>query len=331
MSHYKHITPEEREKILVLRSQNHSITYIASNIGRNKSTISRELSRNNIDGEYSAIAAQAAYCNRRIRCRRKTKLSDPNIFKLVQEKFLEHQWSPEQIAGRLKQEHSDISISYTTIYRGIYAGLFDTPEERSSAGNRGAIRKLRHRGKTRHTNDHVEKRGKIVISNDLKDRPEEANNRSRIGDWEGDTVSGSQNGNCLVTLADRKSRMRLCRRAEKKASDCVRDVMIKCLKGQPLYSITPDRGKEFAKHAEVTEALNGVQFYFPKPRHPWDRGTNENTNGLLREYFPKGDDLSKYSDEYIQSKVDELNKRPRKCLGYLTPYEVYYSKSLHLI
>ena len=107
--------------------------------------------------------------------------------------------------------------------------------------------------------------------------------------------------------------------------------MIKCLKGQPLYSITPDRGKEFAKHAEVTEAFNGVQFYFPKPRHPWDRGTNENTNGLLREYFPKGDDLSKYSDEYIQSKVDELNKRPRKCLGYLTPYEVYYSKSLHLI
>ena len=103
MSHYKHITPEEREKILVLRSQNQSITYIAGSIGRDKSTVSRELSRNTVDGEYSAVAAQAAYRKRRIRCRRKTKLSDPGTFKLVQEKFLEHQWSPEQIAGRLKQ------------------------------------------------------------------------------------------------------------------------------------------------------------------------------------------------------------------------------------
>lgn len=331
MSHYKHITPAEREKILVLRTQNHSITYIADSIGRDKSTISRELARNTIDGEYSAVAAQVAYCNRRIRCRRKKKLSEPNIFKLVQEKFLEHQWSPEQIAGRLVQEHSDISISYTTIYRGIYAGLFDTPEERKSSGNRGAVRKLRHRGKTRHTKNYTEKRGRIVISNELEDRPKEANDRSRIGDWEGDTVAGTRNGNCLLTLVDRRSRMLLCQRAEKKISDCIRDVMIKCLNGQPLYSITPDRGKEFAKHAEITEVLNCVQFYFPKPRHPWDRGTNENTNGLLREYFPKGDDLSKCSDEYIQSKVDELNKRPRKCLGYLTPYEVYHSKSLHLI
>ena len=115
-----------------------------------------------------------------------------------------------------------------------------------------------------------------------------------------------------------------------KVSDCVRDVMINCLKGQPLHSITPDRGREFAEHAEVAKALDGVQFCFPKPQRPWDRGTDENTNGLLREYFPKGEDLSKYSDEYIQSKADELNKRPGKCLGYLTPYEVYYSKSLHL-
>ena len=287
MSHYKHITPEEREKILVLRSQNHSITNIADSIGRNKSTVSRELSRNTIDGEYSAVAAQAAYHNRRSRCRRKSKLSDPRIFKIVQEKFLEHQWSPEQVAGRLKQEHSGISISYAIIYRGIYAGLFDTPEERNSHGNRGAVRKLRHKGKTRHTKDHVEKRGKIVISNDLEDRPEAANNRSRIGDWEGDTVVGSQNGHCLVTLADWKSRMLLCQRAEKKASDCVRDVMIKCLKDQPLHSITPDRGKEFAKHVEVTKALDGVPFYFPKPRHPWDRGKTKIPMDFFASTFQK--------------------------------------------
>ena len=307
MSHYKHITPEEREKILLLHSQNCTITYIANSIGRDKSTISRELSRNTVDSKYSAISAQAAYEVRRKNCRPKHKLSNPTIFKYVQEKFLNHQWSPEQISERLKLEHASFSISYSTIYRAIYARMFDSKAERKSNGNRGAIRKLRHRGKTRHTKEHTEKRGKIVISNNLSERPAEADSRSRIGDWEGDTVAGKRNGPCLVTLADRKSRFLLCMKAEKKTATLVSEVMIKCLKEQPLFSITPDRGKEFAKHAETSVALNNVQFYFPQPHQPWQRGTNENTNGLIREYFPKGTDLSKYSDEYIQSKVDELN------------------------
>lgn len=299
MSHYKHITPEEREKILVLRSKNYTITYIANSIGRNKSTVSRELSRNTVDGNYSAIYAQGAYEQRRKHCRPKKKLSDPLIFDTVREKFLDHQWSPEQIAERIKLECASFSISYTTIYRGIYAGLFDTVEERRSRGNRGARRKLRHRGKTRHTKSHKQTRGKIVVSNDLSKRPDEANSRSRIGDWEGDTIAGKKSGPCLVTLADRMSRFLLSRKAEKKSSIYVRDTMIQCLQGQPLHSITPDRGKEFARHAEVTNALNNVPFYFPQPHQPWQRGTNENTNGLLREYFPKGIDISKYSDEQI--------------------------------
>ena len=312
MSHYKHITPEEREKILILHSKELSITAIANSIGRNKSTVSRELSRNTVDGNYSAVSAQAAYEQRRKSCRPKKKLSDPLIFNTVRDKFLDHQWSPEQISERIKLEGASFSISYTTIYRGIYAGLFDTAEERRSHGNQGARRKLRHRGKTRHTKGHKETRGKIVVSNDLSERPAEANDRSRIGDWEGDTVAGKASGPCLVTLADRMSRFLISRKAAKKNSMHVRDIMIQCLEGQPLHSITPDRGKEFARHAEVTDALNNVQFYFPQPHQPWQRGTNENTNGLLREYFPKGSDLSKYSDEQIQNKVDELNKRPRK-------------------
>lgn len=330
MSHYNHITPEEREKILLLFSHNYSITFIAESLGRNKSTISRELSRNSFDNDYSAVAAQAAYLERRKKCRPRKKLDDPVIFEKVREKFLDHQWSPEEISGRLNLENAGFSVSYSTIYRGIYSGMFDSPDERRSHGNRGAIRKLRHRGKTRHTKSHDERRGKIVISNELKDRPEEANERTRIGDWEGDTVLGKRDGPCLVTMVDRKSRFLLSGKAARKTSEEVRDTVILCMADQPLLSITPDRGKEFARHAEITEALNGVQFYFPLPRHPWQRGTNENTNGLLREYFPKGTDFSKISDEYIQSKVDELNKRPRKCLGYLTPYEVYYSTLLHL-
>lgn len=330
MSHYTHLTPEEREIILVLYSYHCTIQFIADCIGRDRSTIYRELSRNTIKKYYSASIAQAAYEYRRLRCRPKKKLSDPKVFEIVREKFLEHQWSPEEISNRIKLERSGLSISYSTIYRGIYAGLFDTELTDRTDGNRSAKYKLRHKGKTRHYNGHTEKRGKIIISHDIDERPQEANDRSRLGDWEGDTVVGKRGGQCLVTLADRMSRFLFSKKAEKKDSKFVTDVMIQCLKDQPLHSITPDRGKEFAKHSNVSSALNNVQFYFPQPGQPWQRGTNENTNGLLREYFPKGTDFSKYSDEYIQSIVDELNKRPRKCLGYLTPYEVYYSTLLHL-
>lgn len=111
----------------------------------------------------------------------------------------------------------------------------------------------------------------------------------------------------------------------------VRDSMINLLDDQPLYSITPDRGKKFTKYSEVTIVLNDIQFYWPLPSHPWDRGCNENTSGLLREYFPKNEDMSVHSEEYVTDKICKLNKRPRKCLGWISPYEVYYNQVLHLI
>ena len=243
---------------------------------------------------------------------------------------MENRWSPEQIAARLKLENYPNSISYKTIYRAIYSGMFDTPEQKNSKGNRGAIRKLRHRGKSRHTKNYVELRGKIPISNPLSVRPKEANERIRLGDFEADTVAGEKGKACLLTLTDRKSRFLICRKLEKKSSENVNKAMIEALTEQPLFSVTPDRGKEFSLHSEVTKAL-GVEFYFPPPHHPWERGTNENTNGLLREYFPKGQDLTDISDEYLQDKVTELNHRPRKCLGYRTPAEIYFSKTLHFI
>ena len=203
--------------------------------------------------------------------------------------------------------------------------------EKLTRGQRGVIRKLRHKGKSRHTKNYEERRGKIQVTNDLKDRPEEANLRIRIGDWEADTVLGTAGKACLVTLVDRKSRYLLCARINKKNSVNVRDTMIELLKGSPIYSVTPDRGKEFSKHKEISSVLNNVPFYWPLPSHPWDRGTNENTNGLLREYFPKNEDMSFHSHEHIDNKVKEINLRPRKCLGWKTPYEVYYDQVLHLI
>ena len=206
--------------------------------------------------------------------------------------------------------------------------MFDTKQQRNSCGSRGAIRKLRHRWKSHHTKNYEKKLGKLQISHLITEQAEAVNQRTRIGDWEADTVLGHRGKDkaCLVTLVNRKSRFLIAGKAKSKKAASVGVAMINALKNQPCDTITPDRGKEFALHSQVSGALHKVGFYFPFPHYPWQRGTNENTNGLLREYFPKGQDLTTISKEYIQSKVDEF----RKCLGYKTPYEIYDSEVLHL-
>ena len=203
-------------------------------------------------------------------------------------------------------------------------GLFD-----DCIGGRKAARRLRHKGKRRRPPG-TERRGKIVVSHDITERPAQVESRSRLGDWEADTVVGKAHGACLVTLVGRKSGLLVGGKAQKKRSVAINKAIIKALKGQPKESITPDRGSEFAAHAAVTKALS-VEFYFALPHHPWQRGTNENTNGLLREYFPKGQPLERVSVDDIQKVYDKLNLRPRKRLGYRTPHEVHYSTSLQLL
>ena len=271
--------------------------------------------------------AQALYATRRKVCRPQKKLDDAFLFQKVKSLFLDHQWSPEQIAARLKYEESVYSISFTTIYRAIYSGFFD--EANLSRGSRGCIRKLSHRGRSRHTKSYDERRGKIPITNPISDRPDAAEKRQRLGDWETDTVAGKTGRTCLLTLTDRKSRYLLCRKIPKKTAQCVKQAMIELLKNEPLQSITPDRGNEFSYHSEISQQLPLDKFYFPLPHHPWQRGTNENTNGLLREYFPKTKDIDQ-SDSYIEAKIEEINRRPRKCLNWKSPYEVYHSMEWHL-
>ena len=324
---YNHLSIVEREKILIYLTQGLSLCQIANLLGRNKSTISRELARNG--GDYLPSKAQARYRRRRKKCHPHRLLENPELFALVKKLFLGCQWSPEQIAARLKLENYPIQISYKTIYRAIYAEMFDTPEQKRSTGNRGAIRKLRHRGKPRRPKGYVSNRGKIPISHELSERPVEAKERRRRGDWEADTIIGFNRKSGLLTLVDRKSRFLLAEKLSRMGSKEVETAMIKVLCGQPLQSITPDRGREFQLHGKVTVAL-GVEFYFPPPPQPWQRGTNENTNGLLREYFPKGYDFTQLSEEDLQKVVDLLNHRPRKCLSYRTPAEIYFSTMLHL-
>jgi IS30 family transposase len=332
MNQYTHLSIFEREMIFSLTAQKSSITMIAELIGRNKSTVSRELSRNTTRKRpYSPTNAQNRAVKQHLHGGAKRKVSDPKTRELVRRLFLNNHWSPEQISNRLKVENNAIQLSTNTIYRAIYSGIFDNKTK--SNGYLKATRMLRHHGKKRHKRGIKDTRGKIVISHNLEERPEEANDRLVPGYIEADTILGKPGESCIVTLVDRTTRYLLAGKVCKKASGPVANKMIELLNGLPkgwLKAITPDRGKEFAQHAFVTEKLDGIQFYFPAPHAPWARGTNENTNGLLREYIPKKADINSYTDEEVAIKVMALNMRPRKCLGYKSPFEAYYETSLHL-
>ena len=335
MCHYKHLTIEERENLYLMKGQQRSIRSIARELGRSPSTISRELKRGHSGHHpYRPSVAQYRYEKRRENCGRKSSLADPACKELVRKLITEQQWSPEEIAARLKHEGNPVQVSYGAIYRAIHAGLLDGPKVD------GHIRKasrfstnLRRKGKKYRRTGEAGKQGRFVIQHHLKDRPEEANNRTVIGHFEGDTVSGKLRSDSLVTLTDRCSRFTLAAKVPNKAAETVRDKIIELLSQLPdgvAKSVTPDRGKEFARYQEVTDNLPQVTFYFPPPYSPWERGTNENTNGLLREYFPKYQDIAPVSEMAVLEAVEKLNTRPRKCLGWKTPYEVFFDCVLHL-
>lgn len=331
MSHYEHLSIKERESILKLRAEGKGIREISRAMNRNAGTISRELKRNGGKDGYWPAEAEKKYRKRRKKCCRKRILDEPEIKSFVQHKIIDEQWSPEQIANRTKLENSVYQVSHPTIYRAIYAGRLET--RKLSHGERGIARKLRHRGKTRRKKGEEETRGKLRISNPIEDRPPAANDRSEMGHWEADTVSGKTGSSCLITLTCRKSRMLLTLKIPKKTSAHVRDGMIQLLRALPpelVRSVTPDRGMEFAKHAEISAALNAVPFYFPPPHSPWLRGTNENTNGLIREYCPKSTDLETFVPSFFAAFTNKINLRPRKCLGWRSPFEIFFNQLLHL-
>lgn len=331
MSPYKHLTLKERETILLGINNGWTQELIAKEIGRSKSTISREVSRNGGWENYSVADAHARYQDVRQSCRRHRILDRPEVRECVITFITQYHWSPEQIAGRLRHENSDIQISYPTIYRGIYHDNLGVPLK--SRGARGLPRQLRHRGKTRKVKGTInERRGRFNDVPSIHERPVSAEKRSWFGHWEGDTVRGKTGRSALVTLVDRKSRFLLSMRVSKVNADNVKDAMVALLGAQPnnrVRTVTPDRGTEFARYRELAEELN-AKVFFPDPHAPQQRGTNENTNGLIREYFPKNTDLDLQSDEAIEAFVEQLNNRPRKVLGWKTPSEVYLGKKLHL-
>ena len=313
MCHYSHFTTEEREMSRVLKAQGLSIRAIAKRLNRSPSTVSREFRRNcYANGTYAAHHADKLYQKRRKNCGRKQKLQSGAVRDYVLEK-MNLRWSPEQIAGRARLDKEPFSISFPTIYRAIDSGVL--PPQ---------IKKIM-RFKWKHKKCKGEdKRGKIPDTTPISERPAGAENRTRFGHWESDTVLGMRKTGCFGTHVERKSGYLIAFRIDDRQDKAFNKATIEAFSSVPdklKKSFTVDNGKEFAAHKELADAT-GMKVYFCDPYSPWQRATNENTNGLIRQFFPKGTSFADITDDDLQYVVDLINNRPRKRLNFLSPFEV---------
>ena len=322
MSCYEHLSIEERENLLVKLKLGQNISQISRETGRNRSTIWREIQRNSRSRDaYSAIGAQAQYEKRRENSVRPEKLTAPECVYVV-EKLLQSYWSPEQISYRLKRENSAIQIGVTTIYRGLEKGLPDA----------SCRKNLRIKSRQRKGGRKKSKCGHLNIDRTIHDRATSVEKRKKMGHWESDTVRGAKWSGCVATHVERKSRFAvLCKIPNRSAKEFTDATIATFARLQPgkCKSLTVDHGKEFAQHRRIAGDLK-CKVYFADPYAPWQRGTNENTNGLLRQYLPKRTSFAELTQEDVDRIADMLNKRPRKCLDWKTPHEVFFGKLLHL-
>jgi IS30 family transposase len=315
---YKHLNLEERHYIQISLKKEMSQGDIARNLGRSQTTISREIRRNTRKKGYRYQQAERMTKERHHVKKKAVKLTKEVI--LLVEKYLQEDWSPEQICGWLKSDERQekIALHHETVYQYVL-------KDKRSGGS--LYTHLRHRNKAyRKRYGSVNNRSKNGIPDrvDIDERPEEANNRERFGDWEGDTIIGKNHKGAIVTLDERVSKLRLALPTGGKKACKVRDAIIQLF--NPIkdfvLTLTLDNGKEFAYHKTVAEKVK-CDTYFAKPYHSWERGQNENANGLLRQYFPKSMELVDVTAQQVFDAVHKLNSRPRKCLNYQTPYEVF--------
>ena len=308
---------EEREEISRGIATGRSIRRIAASLGRSPSTVSREVKRNGGRSLYRASEADACAWRRALRPKPCRLVTHPELRWRVAQK-LALQWSPEQISGWLKREFpadEGIQVSYETIYRSLFVQTRSVLKKELLAHLRTARQMRQAKGGTAKNG-----LGQIVDAVSIRERPAEIEDRAVPGHWEGDLLSGANNTH-MVTLVERHSRFAMLIKVPGKDTAGVVAALSKRVRKLPRElrrSLTWDRGKEMADHKNFTFATN-VQVYFCDPRSPWQRGSNENTNGLLRQYFPKGTDLSVYSQSYLNRIALRLNQRPRKTLGFETP------------
>lgn len=324
MSSYTHFTLNERKYLQQLLAEGKSMRRIAAILERSPSTISREISRNRAKYQphrktdnrywYNHWRAQNLYIRRRREHTRMAIQPGSEEWKYIVS-GLEKYWSPEAICGRWHKDFpSRKPLCVSTIYRYVKQKRFPNITPQSH---------LRRRGKRmlpRNSNYNSVQPDRIIPQ-----WPEEIRRRERIGDWEGDTVYGGVGKGLLVTQVDRKSRFLRAGLLAKRDASLTKDVICKLLKDLPVKSISLDNGSEFSEFRAVEKEL-GTLVYFAEPHKPWQRGTNENTNDILRFFFKKGFDFHSVTRETVDNVVDLINNRPRKCLGWKTPAEVFFDE-----
>ena len=317
------LTLTEREEISRGVVAGSSIRSIAASLGRAPSTISREIQRNGGPGGYRASPAEQAAWDRACRAKVCKLVQNPALARIVASK-LRTEWSPEQIAGWLKRTYPDdatYQVSHETIYRSLFIQARGALKKELMAH----LRRTRGMRRSRHHTQKTSIHGRITGAVSISERPAAAEDRALPGHWEGDLLFGSKNSQ-IATLVERQSRYVMLARVGSKDTETVVNALIKHAQKLPheLYkSLTWDRGKEMADHQRFTLATD-IKVYFCDPRSPWQRGSNENTNGLLRQYLPKGIDLSAYSQSKLNVIARRLNERPRKTLSYETPAQRFH-------
>lgn len=311
---YKQLTQEQRYQIAAFMKAGYSQKQIAQEIFVHPSTISRELRRNRGLRGYRPRQAQALAEDRK-QAKQRKRIS-PETWETVNRHLFE-QWSPEQINGYLKLSARQ-SVSHEWIYQYIY-------RDKSAGGN--LYRNLRCQKKRRKRYGRNSKRGQIPNRRLIDERPAVVESRQRTGDWEADTIIGKRHRQAIVTFVERKTGYCLIERIKQKSAQQVEDAALRLLTPvkEQLHTITSDNGREFARHEKIAAALS-ADFFFANPYHSWERGSNENLNGLIRQYFPKKMDFANLTDCQVQVVQDKLNNRPRKRLGYRTPNELFFKE-----
>jgi IS30 family transposase len=312
------LTSAEREEISRGLAAEWSFHQIANRLGRSPSTIGREVRRNGGRRRYRATRADERAWQQSLRPKACLLAINKSLQEMVAEK-LQDQWSPEQISGWLKAEHRDdrtMRVSHETIYKSLFIQARGVLQKELTRHLRS--RRVMRRSKTASTAG--QPRGQIIDAVSIRDRPAEIEDRAVPGHWEGDLLAGGKNTH-IATLVERQSRFVMLVHVEGKDSDSVVKALVRQVQQLPqglMASLTWDRGMELAQHKRFSIATD-VDVYFCDPQSPWQRGINENTNGLLRQYLPKGSDLSAYSQNDLDAIALRLNTRPRKTLGFRTP------------
>lgn len=317
MSLYRHLASSDRFVIYHLRRAGLTLAEIAVQIGVHKSTVSREISRNSGRRGYRPLQAERLALSRR-------SVSHPRYSQErwnQVEKLLHFDLSPEQAHNRLEQEIGE-APSHTAIYDYVF-------DDKLNGGKLHKHLRCRKKRRTRHGRPDM--RGTIPGRTSISERPAIVERRARIGDWEADLMIGKDHKGAVVNLTERRTRLTLLSSVANKESLQVSEAIISRMSPfkDLTHTITNDNGKEFADHQRIANEL-GAQVYFSDPNAAWQRGTCENQNGLLRQYFPKNRRLHKLDEQELSRAEYRLNHRPRKCLGWKTPYEVFYNTSMSI-